>query len=288
MDKESKIVQEVLDRIEKENIEPKAKWRFVLEHSLLWVPGVLATVLGGFAFSVLLFEVSHAGWRYWGITHRSLGSFLLDSLPYLWIFILSVFILAATWRFRKTDKGYKYNPIVLTATSILVSIVLGVFGHFVGVGEKIEKKIALLSVYKGIEAKQMNIWEKPEDGRMIGQIVFAGDDAYLVEPDGEKWDLVFEQPDLMELPFVKDENGVRLVGYVSAPQVFNVCLILPEFDPYKKGRDPQMPRPPRFGFESERKLPKARINQCSDLGHSLQFYKFNLKQKNEYQRHIEK
>jgi len=279
MNKKNNTVKHILERIEKENLQPKAKWRFVAEHTLLWVPGIMATVLGGFAVSIIIFDISHAGWEYWGITHRNLGSFFADSLPYLWILILIIFLIVAIWRFKKTDKGYKYSAIVLVGSSVLISLMLGIGGFAFGIGEKLDRGLSGLPIHKGVEGRDISLWVNPEDGRLAGLIsdLYSGG-LEIYDFDGQVWQVKFGDEGMSDLPFLSLNKKIRIVGFVDGnnQKEFTACILFP-FEKPRPGMAPLGERGfvPRFGFESERKLSELRITKCSDLGKQLHFYKPN-------------
>lgn len=270
-EKKNNLKESILAEIQKAGLSPKARWRFVLDHILLWVPAVTAVVFGAIAFSAILFELSNAGWQFHRQTHPTLFAFLRDIFPVFWLVLAAVFGYLAITQIRRTFKGYKYNLAVVILGSILASAVFGAVAYSQGVGAVAERKIGpRIPFHTPIEDLQETIWSRPEEGRLAGEITSLGEEEILLDDFDENiW-----RVDVTQVPrpaFALLDEGVeaRILGYLDeeGEMKFFACDILPW---NIRGLPSRPPEVGRLGAaviearnESERNLLPKRSKECS-------------------------
>jgi hypothetical protein len=166
------IGKEVLERIEKEQVQPYSKWRFIFRRSVMWGLFVLSLILGSLASGVVIFQLTHADWDLYRTFHMGYAAFLLLVLPYFWLVFLFGFAGFAYFYFRKTERGYRYPTAWLISGSILLSLFGGVVAYKVDLAERLEKVFRdNIAFYRMIQERKARIWVAPEKGLLAGEII---------------------------------------------------------------------------------------------------------------------
>lgn len=258
------IKDNILEKIEKEKISPKASWRFFVSRVLLWVPAVLSILLGSMAVSAILFDLTNAGWEYYEKTHPSFGNFFFEVIPYVWIVISVGFGFLAIKQIRKTYGGYKFNTTIVVLSSILTSVVLGAVAYAYGVGAIVDRNIGeRLPFHTPAEDRQMRMWGDLSNGKISGEIKERGKEQIILETfNGEIWDVNVSSVGPLGKIVIEKENKVRAIGYVENEDEFEfyACEVFPwEIRGLPKGPAPKI----GLEMESERNLNMLRIKRCS-------------------------
>jgi len=174
------IGKQVLEKIEKEQVRPYSKWRFVLRRSIMWGLFILSLILGSLASGVVIFQLTHADWDLYRTLHMGYATFLLLILPYFWLVFLFGFTGFAYFYFRKTERGYRYPTVLLVSGSILLSLLGGAFAYKVDLAARLEKVFRdNIAFYRMIQERKARIWVAPEKGLLAGEIVEVLDDGKI-------------------------------------------------------------------------------------------------------------
>jgi len=174
------IGKQVLEKIEKEQVRPYSKWRFVFRRSIMWGLFVLSLILGSLASGVVIFQLTHADWDLYRTLHMGYAAFLLLVLPYFWLVFLFGFAGFAYFYFRKTERGYRYPTAWLISGSILLSLFGGVVAYKVDSAERLEKVFRdNIAFYRMIQERKARIWVVPEKGLLAGEIMEVMDDGKI-------------------------------------------------------------------------------------------------------------
>ncbi len=162
----------ILEKIEKEQVQPYSRWRFILQHTTMWSLFVLSLLLGSLACGVVIFQLTHTDWNLYRTLHMELTTFLFFILPYFWLAFLLGFTGFAYFYFRRTRRGYRYPTIWLISGSILLSLVGGVIVYKVDLAERLETAFRNnIAFYRMIQERKTRIWVAPEKGLLAGEII---------------------------------------------------------------------------------------------------------------------
>lgn len=234
------LSQSILERISEKNIQPKNRWRFMLERVLLWVPGIFTLMIGALATSAMIYVLSHTDWKYTPfITDDSFWKFALTTLPYLWIVFVCIFVLFTYKAVRKTQGGYRYRTRSLILGNILMSIVLGSAGYALGIGQVIDTGLGnKVSGFDSLVQQRMEQWSDPQQGRLVGEVRNIDDTALRIKDiDGYFWIVdtraLVQREESLRNTILDQHRQVRMLGYLDEdfPNTFHACLMLPLYPP---------------------------------------------------------
>jgi hypothetical protein len=227
------FAKEVLERIEKEQVTPKARWQFLVKNYGLWVLWGMSVLVGAGAVAATIFVFANAGWQFYSATHDSLFEFIIDSLPYLWGAVLGVFIFAAYENVRHTKRGYRYPLFAIILFSIIASALGGVVLYAAGFGDVFDEQIGKrIPLHRPIMMQQQKKWVNAERGVLAGEVddVDANKLMFIIETfDDKEWEV--DGSDLNE----KDWEALsrfRLVRVIGVPvkegeEIFHACFVFP-------------------------------------------------------------
>jgi glucan phosphoethanolaminetransferase (alkaline phosphatase superfamily) len=117
--------ENVVKEIEARGVEPKARWHFLVRRSVFWSLAIASVLLGAISFSVGDFVFfDNEGMRASVLLETPLEG-VLQSIPFLWLFVFCLFTVSAYVGLRHTRTGYRYRTLMAVAGVIVVSIALG-------------------------------------------------------------------------------------------------------------------------------------------------------------------
>jgi hypothetical protein len=189
MDEQSSA-QKIIEKIKEARIKPKPRWEFLLKNYLIWAIFAVAISVGSLAFGVIIFMFKNANWQSYA-ANEGIAKKLLISLPYFWFIILIIFIIIAFYNLKHTPKGYKYNPLLVVAASIIASIMIGSIVYATGGGEKLEDIFyRRMPFYQKIIKFHGQMMLAPEKGRVPGVVIEVTQDNILIQDfRGNIWNI---------------------------------------------------------------------------------------------------
>lgn len=225
----SEKAKNILEKIQKGKIKPRAKYFFVIRDLLVWGLFGLATIVGALAVSVIIFILTDNDWDVYRHLQKSFWGYLFVSLPYFWFLILLALVGAAYWNYKHTRKGYLLNPYILFLSSFLASLLLGWALFVGGAGEKLDRFFGeKINYYSGAEAHKIEIWSNPKNGLLAGRIVEVQESHFFLDDfDSQKWKVIEE--DTAWKRGVKKEIGeaVKIIGNLEEDKIFRAQEIRP-------------------------------------------------------------
>ncbi len=129
----------VIKEIEARGIIPKPRWHFLITRKVFWLLAVASILVGSVAFAVADFVFFDND----GISLITLRDApiqdIVQSIPFIWLFVLGLFIASAYFGFRHTRKGYRYATILVVSCVIGVSIVIGLILNALDFGQSLHQ-----------------------------------------------------------------------------------------------------------------------------------------------------
>lgn len=225
MEPNSSTTEKILAAIETQHVKPRPKWYFVVRNILLWIPGVVTTLLGAYAVSGILYGVLHAHLfenRLYTSNTTRLAS--LVAIPILWIISFGIFSLITIAFLRRTDKGYRHPATQLLSLSLAGSVMIGILFYALTVSSLTGPG----SFYRyPTQHQNQTIWNDPDEGRISGVIMdIQGDTLQLTDFHGVTWSVGTTDISADEIPLLKKSNAIRIVGVLTGAHSFTACRVL--------------------------------------------------------------
>lgn len=228
MSKAKKILKSIKDR----KIKPKSKWLFLLRNYLVWLIFGLAIFVGAIATSVIIFSLTDNDWDLYKILDKSSVSYIIMSLPYIWIVILIIFSLLSYLNYKHTKTGYRIEPIKIISISVLLSVFFGSILFTGGFGEFIDYKLSKdIPYYEKMMAQRQLIWSNPEKGLLAGEVVKINskNDFYIRSLSGEEWHIIGDSILWKGRASGSEGKKVKIIGRILGDNVFIAEEIRPWF-----------------------------------------------------------
>lgn len=266
------ISQTILHKIEKENIKPKAKWYFVLEHAALWIPGVFVTAVGAASVAGICYGVAHAGWEYRDFLYRSKMDFMIAAVPILWVISFTLFNSLIVKALRTTHLGYRLSVKKIMLGSVATSVVLGA-GLYI-----VDEQFEVNSVIRyPVRAREMQLWTSPEEGRINGRIEKKYDTSLVIrDKDNVLWTIDMSGFGSTTFPFIEEGKSLRVIG-TSTDEIneskeeddsdetkehtFVACAVFP----WEIGEPVRKPAPPFMGVRPPKMRMQNKNPDCKIL-----------------------
>jgi len=207
------LENEILKDIKEKCLAPTPRWCFLWKNYAFWGLGLLILVFGSMATSVALYLVFNNDWEVYSQAGSGFLSFLLSTLPYLWIAIIIIFALAAFYEVRQTTRGYKFQLTYALGGIFILSIIVGGLFYWFGLAQVIDDELAeRVPYYERVVNPQLNYWMSPGEGRLVGMIKRKenADTLILADLENKEWK-------------VKITNGEKFIA--SVPLGLPVRLI---------------------------------------------------------------
>ncbi len=122
----SNTAKNILTAIENKRVTPRSKWYFVLRNSVLWMPGIVTTVLGAYTIAGVLYGILHIQVVQGKYIEAGNPIFMVAAIPLLWVVSFGLFSIISISLLRKTYAGYRHTTLQLLLVSVACSIILGI------------------------------------------------------------------------------------------------------------------------------------------------------------------
>ncbi|MCK5123441.1 MAG: hypothetical protein KAQ87_04855 [Candidatus Pacebacteria bacterium] len=215
--------QKLLEKIQKQKISQKSRLQFTLKNIFFWTLFAFSIIIGGLSFSVILFAFNQTDFNLLSQIPNSKIELFLGLLPFFWIFSCLVFLLISIFGIRHTKTGYRYSPLLVFGSSIILSIVLGTALFFTGGAEKMERIFAEnVSVYKSFEERKISRWSRPENGFLSGMILENKNSEIILIEDFSKrvWEINIQDAIVRPRASLDLEEKIKIIGKVLEENIF--------------------------------------------------------------------
>lgn len=213
------LEKELLEKIE--NIKPRSKSYFVIKNIIYWALFGAFIIIGAIATSVIIFAIKYNDWDIYKYANDSLLSFVFLTIPYIWIFVLFIFIALAYYNLKHTKKAYKQRFCVVILISVLTSIILGFIMYNIGFAKTIQTSLVKnVPSYNKMFCEKASLWHQPERGIIVGQIKeIKNNEFVLQDPYMENWTVLYDK-NLVGMNDFTIDNKVKVLGYQKSKNVF--------------------------------------------------------------------
>ncbi|MCF7820558.1 MAG: hypothetical protein K9M44_03770 [Candidatus Pacebacteria bacterium] len=223
--------KDIIKTLKNQDIKPNPRYKFLFKKYLLWVSAILAIILGALSLAII----------YYFIRNQDIGLSLKEFsgiqtifiyIPYLWIIILTIFLAITAYNLKHFEFGYRLKLSQAILGYFIASIILSIFIYNLGLADSLQKTFTnKFPAYQKYTHHRLLMWQKPEEGRLLGKILFNQEkQKYILEDfQGKNWYLNFNH--LKQKPMFKISplETVRIVGEKENPESFRVYEVLPIF-----------------------------------------------------------
>ncbi len=223
----------VLERIEQEAITPTPRWQFFVGEGVLWLIWLGTVIFGSAALSVTAYVAMSATYALYEATHENFVTFLIQSMPYLWLILFSLMAYHTVFEVKKTKRGYRYGTFVILGSSLICTVIGSVLFHAMGLGYAVDRTLGQqISMYMSMEKMERKMWQMPKEGRLVGQIHTpeSGMDIAVVnfkDNAGALWRISDAEMTEREQILLRSGATVRLLGTTTSDFSFHVCGVFP-------------------------------------------------------------
>ena len=225
------ITKKILSKIKEEKIKPTPKWYFILRNSIFWFLVIFMTILGALSCALIFFSIFNLDWDLPIHLKVTPFFFFLKAIPHLWISLLAIFILIGIITFKKTKKGFLYQPLFIIGLIVPVSLFLGAFLYWFGLGDQMEYFLNTnLPYYRELNFNQRGYWNHPNLGLLGGRIVEIESDSIfiLIDFDDEIWEVRLEpETQISERIELESGEAVKVIGEQVGINSFKAIDIRP-------------------------------------------------------------
>jgi hypothetical protein len=177
----------ILDEIEKRKVVPIPRWHFLVRRSVFWVLAVISVITGSISMATAIyvfldndFVVDQARITRF-LAQQPFVDDVIDSIPYLWLIALLLFILVAYYGFRHTRKGYRYPTLRVIGGSLLLSLLLSGFMNLFDVGQIIHRYlIENVQGYDHLVYANEQRWTQARKGWLGGKVIRMVEPQHLL------------------------------------------------------------------------------------------------------------
>ncbi|MCK9351188.1 MAG: hypothetical protein WCT49_00965 [Candidatus Paceibacterota bacterium] len=218
---EENCVDCVMRRIKEERITPRSKWRFLFNDLSVLAISASSLIIGTLSFSVFLETLLTDDWDIYNQAGRTFWENVLKNFPFLWLFFLCIFIFYSYYAFSESERGYRYKQSVVISLCIAISLILGVFSYFAGIGEKVDNYlIANVPSYHSITGNHVCLWLQPDRGLLAGMIISTGTKPIIiVDFQGNRW-IATGTPVFSRGAIDRPGERVKILGTAQGNYVF--------------------------------------------------------------------
>lgn len=227
----TELSKKVVNKIKKIGLKPISKTIVNTKRFWFWFMASLSVLVGSISFSVTLFMLCNHDW----FLYEKFGfGFLIQSLPYFWFVCLIPLSVWGGFYYRKTDMGYRHSFFTVVSVYIILTVFLGSIIHFIGMSEMVEKTLTeRVPVYRQIVFDKSDLWFKPEEGLLSGEIVFVGNNFIGIKDiQNNPWNVDIANATMGKSVVLENGNVLKIFGKKTGDRDFEAEKLFP----WKGGR----------------------------------------------------
>ncbi len=221
----SSIATEILMRIESQSIKPTSRFRFICTEWGVWILWLTTIIFGAAALAVSIYVTMSANYAFYEATHENFLTFFIAVMPYVWVCLFFGMVYTAVFEMRNTKRGYRYSSSFIVISSLTLTVLGAVLLHCFGLGYTLDKKLGeQISMYMSMEKMEQKMWQNPEDGRLIGELIKIDNSGpNFFDSAGLIWQLSLSELTPLEISILQTGVPVKLFGTSTAEGIFHVC-----------------------------------------------------------------
>lgn len=248
------VSEEVMASIKQAGRRPISATIFYLRRIAFWSGVALALLGGSMALASIIFFGLNSDWD----LYRRLGlGFVVETMPYFWLFCFALFVFFGEYYYRRTSFGYRYRLVYIIGAYLILTTLGGLLLHFSGANSYWEKILAPVAAYPHAMARRQLIWYRPNDGLLVGKILSQEEFVdkkiiNLADPRQQIWQVDYSQARLADDLQLGENSLVKIIGTALPDRQF----MAEEIRPWWRGDGKRGPNPTLFQGENLQPMPR--------------------------------
>jgi len=216
------LSKKTLEKIKKEHISPKPKWKLQIKDISIWSFLGIFIVLAVLSFSAITFLMADTDWGIAKNLNRSFLRHVIMSFPFIWIILFIIFIMFSVYEFKNTKKGYKYNFSLIVGVALIIISVLGFALFSSGMGKKFNQRMINKFPFSKFSQNKGEVWMQPKKGLLAGEIleIINRDKIILKDFNDMEWEVYLENAFLKSKNMIKEGGKIKVVGQKKNENIF--------------------------------------------------------------------
>ncbi len=221
--------EKLIATIKENNIKPVPRWQFLVKNGFFIAGFIVAILLGGLAFSVVLFSIQQTDFILISHLSHSGLEFFLSLLPIFWIVMLVIFCIVGMYGIRYSRKGYKYSLARQVGYSAVLSILLGTLFFISGGGHWLEHAFSVnVGLFESVQEKKVKLWVMPEEGQLAGTIEQISERSFhLIDFHGDSWNIDYAEASVAPVVLLEAGEEIKIIGAMTGDGQFRADEIRP-------------------------------------------------------------
>jgi heme/copper-type cytochrome/quinol oxidase subunit 2 len=229
--------EKIIREIEKRKVVPIPRWHFILRRSVFWVLALISVITGAISMATAIYVFFDNDYVTDQVNieklfdQRPLIEVIIQSIPYVWLVALGLFILAAYYGVRHTRKGYRYPMFRVIAGSLFLSLLLcGILNAF-DIGKYIHRYlIENVRGYDRLVNTNEILWTRMDKGLLGGKVIrLSAQDSTIVIQDYKRrlWNVDISRAQIHLRKPMAEGKYLKITGVKTGPDSFRALTIRP-------------------------------------------------------------
>ncbi|MFA6250792.1 MAG: hypothetical protein WC686_04845 [Candidatus Shapirobacteria bacterium] len=212
MKKKTDVSRETLKIINRQQMKPIPKWEFLVKNWVTWT---------GLTISLIILTLG-AGLWWFGVISNTIT-------PYLWIAVALIFLAGTYLLFEKTKHAYRYQKWQIVMILVIVGLVAGGGWYVSGTAGRIDKNLEGIPYYRKVVPMKMEIWNRPEEGYLSGEIIYVTDmnNFEIRDFGGKEWTITGQNVVIRGRIKIAVSEEIKLIGEETGKNQFVAREIRP-------------------------------------------------------------
>jgi hypothetical protein len=228
---------QIIKEIVKRKVVPIPRWHFILRRAVFWALALISVITGAISMATAIYVFFDNDYVTDQVNieklfaQRPLIEVVIQSVPYVWLMAMSLFILTAYYGIRHTRKGYRYPMFRIIAGSLLLSFLLcGVLNVF-DIGKYIHRYlIENVRGYDRLVYSNEILWSQTEKGLLGGRVVGQSvHDSTIVVRDYKRrlWNVDISRAQIHLNKPIAVGKYLKITGVKTGTDSFRAATIRP-------------------------------------------------------------
>lgn len=224
------FAEQLITKIKTDKVMPWPRWLFALRTGVLWFLGGASILLAATACATIIHIVRINDWDIYRELADSLAGFVITTIPYAWLIILTVLLASGYLLFVRTAHGYRYRLITVTVGGLIISSLFGSVMYAAGVGEQVDEYIRTNApTYHTALNPHSKTWQQPRNGRLAGDVVEITEKSVIVRDErGVAWRVESDEKTTSTVSFASEQetpHRLRVIGTMINSSTFKAKKI---------------------------------------------------------------